>query len=367
MKLVFLVDNYPPIVDGVGDYTHNMATELYNQGHEVHVICAAKEGIQPSADGVKVWPIVPRWNNSSFNIAINKIHAIRPDWVLVQFVPYSYHTKGMPLWLPGALKKINRDHTRMLIRVHEPYIRFSWWPIPLFLVGQMQRLIIRRLGRVADRMVTSIELYKHFIEKYSNVPVEIIPIPSNIQPIHVSNEELQDIRKKVAGNGERIVSTFGIRNHELLVTVFQEVLRRHPNSKLLVCGKVKDEKLYEPVREHVFVTGYLANNDVFKYLKCSDVFFLPDDVSNEGIGGTSNKSTSLAAALAADLPVIGIKGDMNNELLMTAKSVYLENAERETIAERIIQVFNSPNNAHQSYLFWKEHLCWERIIEKYGL
>jgi glycosyltransferase involved in cell wall biosynthesis len=366
MRIVFITNNYPPRVCGVGDYTYNLAHELHKAGHEVHVICSYNSEIR-SIGYPKVYPIIQKMDYLNFLPAIAKINELKSDWVMVQYVPYSYSKRGTPLWLPAALKKIDRRQTKILLRIHEPYIRFAWWPAIFFITGQLQRLIIKRLSKVVDKMVTSIDLYKSFIDKYSFLPVDIIPIPSNILPVEADDKELNQMRGKVAPNGEKILSTFGIRNHALLVDVFRVVLKKHPASKLLVCGVVKDEKLYEPIREHVFVTGYLPGEEVFKYLKCSDVFFLPDDVTEKGTGGSSNKSTSLAAALAADLPVIGIKGDMNNELLKKAKTVYLEHAESDLIADRIIGIFSSETSTQESYLFWQEHFSWEKIIEKYDL
>jgi glycosyltransferase involved in cell wall biosynthesis len=281
-KAVIVTNNYPPIVCGVGDYSSHLANQLYNEGYEVHVICRFDKSIETRNKFIKVWPIISRMSYSGFREAVRKINEISPDWLLIQYVPYAFHTKGMPMWLPNALRKIDRQRTKIAIRIHEPYIRFTWWPVTGFVYGQIQRLIIKQLSKVADRMITSIDLYKKFVDKYSIHPSVIVPIPSNIKPVDTTEEDIRAIRKRVAPNGEKIVSTFGIRNHRLLVEVFQKLLKKYPACKLLVCGAVKDEKLYESVRKHVFVTGYLPGEDVFRFLKCSDVFFLPDDVSKNG-------------------------------------------------------------------------------------
>jgi hypothetical protein len=58
---------------------------------------------------------------------------------------------------------------------------------------------------------------------------------------------------------------------------------------------------------------------------------------------------------------------MNNELLKQVKTFYLENADSDLIADRIIQIFSSLHNSSESYLFWQGHLSWEKIIEQYNL
>ena len=99
------------------------------------------------------------------------------------------------------------------------------------------------------------------------------------------------------------------------------------------------------------------------------MFFLPDPVDNRGEGGTSNKSTSLATALALGRPVVGIRGDMNNALLKQTPGVFLEHpAEPDAIAERLVAVATeAPKRALQVEIrtFFERELSWPVTYRRY--
>lgn len=364
MKLLLVTNYFPPVVDGVGDYTRQVAAEFSNRGHEVHIICKKDPRIPSSQDGMQIWPIATKWSFANIQEIIKKINELGPAWVMIQYVPYSFNRYGIPFAFPFLLSRINRNRTKILLTVHEPYIRFRRLPIKTFLVGQLQRIILRELCRKADKIVTTIDKYKGFVNKYSAKEVHIIPVPSNIIPVSVSEEELKLLRNRIAPAGQKIITTFGIRDHRFLIDVFKAVLLKQKNVFFLICGKTRDTALYDSIKDRTFITGYLESEELFKYLKCADVFFLPDGVRNGSEGGTSNKSTSLAAAFAAGLPIVGIKGDMNNVLLKEAENLYLEERNAGKIAERIDQLLNVNFN-NQNYSFWQRFLSTPVIVDQY--
>lgn len=42
MHILFITTAFPPLVDGVGDYTYNLAQEFVNNGHQAIVVCKKK-------------------------------------------------------------------------------------------------------------------------------------------------------------------------------------------------------------------------------------------------------------------------------------------------------------------------------------
>lgn len=368
MKIVFITNNYPPVVDGVGDYTWFISNELQKKGFEVHVICKESAEILQynSASSIKVWPVVTSWDKNGFKRAYDIIDNISPDWLFIQYVPYSFQKWGMPFRFPFIFNKYKGTTVRILLTVHEPYIRLQWQPLRFFLVGQVQRIALWLLARRVERVVTSIDRYVALIGKYTLVPITLVPIPSNITPVAISIDVLNDLRKKIAPGKQRIISTFGIRDHQLLVNVFKEILKTEKNVRLLVTGVTSARAVYKDIEDYVYTTGYCAESEIYSYLKASDVFFMPDPIKKGTEGGTSNKSGSLAAAFAADLPIVGTKGDMNNKLLIEAPYVFLEPAEEVTIAKRIVQILNDPSPKSGNHLFWQQHLSPSSVANAYA-
>ncbi|MEU8264085.1 glycosyltransferase [Micromonospora sp. NPDC048999] len=45
-RIVIGADTYLPDVNGAANFTHRLATGLLGRGHEVHVICPARERLQ---------------------------------------------------------------------------------------------------------------------------------------------------------------------------------------------------------------------------------------------------------------------------------------------------------------------------------
>ena len=96
MKIVFLTPNFPPTICGVGDHTHRLALEMRKKGVEIHVICSADQTPTPSDSPLlTVHPVVKSWNSEGVSSIMNVVKTIQPDWFITQYVPHSYHPKGL--------------------------------------------------------------------------------------------------------------------------------------------------------------------------------------------------------------------------------------------------------------------------------
>lgn len=105
-------------------------------------------------------------------------------------------------------------------------------------------------------------------------------------------------------------------------------------------------------------------------LQCADLFVLPDPVTPDGEGGTSLKSGSLAAAFAAGLPVVGVRGDMNREPLRHGENILLaENGDSKTLHVAILRLKNDSVLREKlrvnGQALYQEHLRWEVIAGQF--
>ncbi|WP_080236617.1 glycosyltransferase family 4 protein [Spirosoma rigui] len=379
MKVAVLTNNFPPCLDGVGDYSYHLASEFQRNGHKVSVLCRQDRAIQKAvANGqfnILVSPTIPAWNWLAIRPLRRFIREQRPDWLLVQYVPNGFQQWAIPIWLPVLLWLVKREGVKVSITFHEVYVRMTYWPLRYWLVGILQRVVCIALARVADSLITSIDLYACMLRKYTRKEVNVIPIGSNILPVPVTTDERLAIRNQIAPVGQAIISTFGLRNQDLLLTVFDELIKLKPDTCLLICSKLNisadSQVLYKRLKAHITVTGFIDAPDVYLYLQSSDVFFIPDVVNKRGEGGTSNKSTSLASALVAGLPVVGIVGDMNNDLLSLIPHLFLADiAEPKSIAQKMLTMINDVDKCSQRKSikqFSDEHLSWRAIYKQYML
>jgi len=106
IKIVFVCGTLESGKDGVGDYTRRLAGELIRQGHEASIIAIhdryATEllvGFQPDEQtAVPVLRIPPLFSSKSkLPTIFSFINRANPDWVSLQYVPFSFHPKGLHL------------------------------------------------------------------------------------------------------------------------------------------------------------------------------------------------------------------------------------------------------------------------------
>lgn len=159
MRLVFLCGSLEPGRDGVGDYTRCLAGELVRQGHSANIVSlfdkerttATKETQYAGDVGVPVLRI-PRSISARtrFSAAEEFIKASHPDWLSLQFVPFSFDDKGLPIRFASRLRAIDRN-VPWHVMFHELWVGMEVGaPKKLVLLGGLQRRIIRSLLRTLN-------------------------------------------------------------------------------------------------------------------------------------------------------------------------------------------------------------------------
>ncbi len=322
MKIVFLTQNYPPTICGVGDHTYHLAQAMIEKGVEVHVICGAHQKVVQQ-DNVEVYPIVNQWNTEGMKIVLEQVKNIQRDWFIVQYVPHGFHDKGLPYILVSLYRAVSKLDVSILTIFHEVKIRPET-AVKTRLISYLQGQIAYKLANISQKVVTSIDFYDNNLKNLSPKKKSIIPIASNIVPIKVSEglkKHLKDVYKISAD--AKIVCTFGDRNISNYLQAFDALVKDYPNLIWLLCGKNSTPSVIWESRSYLRYVGELPANQIYQHLSLGDVFFMPDFVSEEGEGGTCNKSGSLACALSLGIPIVGSKGDMNNKGLVDGENILL--------------------------------------------
>jgi hypothetical protein len=152
MRVVFLCGSLELGRDGVGDYVRRLAVSLADQGCEVAAIslndkhCTELyEGTQEE-EGKKlnVVRIPASWTEKHrFQYAKKCIDEFSPSWISLQFVPYSFHPKGIPSKLGKYLSTLKSPGRKWHIMFHELWIGTG--SLKETLISIYQRLIIIRI------------------------------------------------------------------------------------------------------------------------------------------------------------------------------------------------------------------------------
>lgn len=366
MKILFITNNFPPTVDGVGDYTYNIAKQFVEHHHEVYIICRKDSHINTNVLGMTIFPIINKWDYNCYKPIIKFIKEKAVDVVSLQYVPHGFHPKGLPFPLIKLTKEIKKCNTKLFTFFHEVSVEKEDGNIKKMLLSMLMQHISKRIIENSDYVATSIEYYKKMILRLvpDKKEIPLIPIASNIPETKLSKEELLALKKELAPNNETIISFFGIRNIQTSINVISELRDKGYKLKILLIGKTHN--LLKNLPNDTIKTGILNIEEIDNFFKVSDIFILPQD----NIYGCSFKSGSLVTGLRDALPVITTRGKMTSTILEDKKNILFANFEdKDEIKEALLFLLNAPSTAlkigKEAQNIVKD-FSWEETYKKYN-
>lgn len=316
MNVLFITNNCPPLVDGVGDYTYHLAKEFVKNKHSVSIICRNRVSIK-ELRGVNLVPVIKKWDNSAVVPIVSYILCNKIDVVLLQYVPHGFHPKGLPLFMPYITKKIKDTGVKLFTFLHEVAVETKKGDLKRCLLSFLMQSITKRIIKNSTIVATSIDYYKDMILKLvPDKKVGIIPIASNIPVQHYAAYELTQFRDIIARKEEIIVSFFGVRDISTAIAAIANLVKKGIAIKVLLIGKTLNNSLSN-LPDNIYKTGILEMKDISKYLQITDILILPEDIDS----GCSFKSGSLAAALEHGLPVVSNRGKLTSKRLVHKQNI----------------------------------------------
>jgi len=182
MRVLIICSSLEPGKDGVGDYSLKFGNWLKDQGYEVEIIAlndkylAEKEKRDETifrlSSGLKL--------NLRFELLQERIDEFNPDVIFLQYVPYAYHAKGMPLKFAKMIGNLNTKG-EWIIMVHEPYIGGRLTAKGKFVQFAQKKALKRIVKKTAPKRVfTSIRKYEEALTDI-NITSSILPLFGNIE------------------------------------------------------------------------------------------------------------------------------------------------------------------------------------------
>lgn len=319
MKIFFICGSLEPGRDGVGDYSRRLCGALLRKGIEVQILSLCdhhagtfvRENQMVEGHTILVNRIpVSTSNKQCFIWSQEIIIDFKPDWISLQYVPYSFHPKGLPFWLPSFLKKLKGNH-QWHFMFHELWIGMDRKAsFKNKCIGLLQKKILLQILKGKEKIIlnTQIDLYQSII-KSLGYNVQILPLFSNII-------------KKVALDLETIIA-----HSELRFCLFGSIHYGAPVEKFikdlnLVLSMSNEKRLLKFIFiGHCGVAieewkGVLLSNkinfEITGFVKDEEISTILSSC-NYGISTTpyilNQKSGSLAAMLDHQLPSICVARD----------------------------------------------------------
>jgi hypothetical protein len=188
MRIMFICGSLEPGRDGVGDYVSRLGAELVRQGHEVK--CVAINDFYISGfhsefqnRGDVVLPVV-RISSLSKGPLLVKVKAFvqefDPEWVSLQFVPYSFSKKGFPFLLSFYLKNIIGER-KLHVMIHEIWSKQERFSLTSHATFHLQRILVKRILASIHPVIihTHLPEYKEALERLG-FEIKSLPLFSNV-------------------------------------------------------------------------------------------------------------------------------------------------------------------------------------------
>ena len=204
MKILLICGTLEAGKDGVGDYTSRLAKEITQLGQETKIISIHDKYIHGIIDNIfldgnnkisvtRISNRIPAYRFK--NILSKKILAFDPDWISIQYVPFSFHNKGLPFFVHQVLHTVLKSR-KIHIMFHELWIG-SYGSVSVLnkIIGSIQKLMIQSfLNDLNPAIITTTnEVYKRKLLPFNALN---LPLFGNI-PISKKNNSKNKDKKNL--------------------------------------------------------------------------------------------------------------------------------------------------------------------------
>lgn len=191
MNIVFLCGGLEPGKDGVGDYTRRLAGELVKYKHRVLMISLNDKYIKELYTGEYEFDgsLIPALRlpeklsiNKKIKLAKHSIDVFDPEWLSLQYVPFSFQKKGLPFSFARRLRILGKNR-KWHIMFHELWVgmnkeasyKFKIW-------GAVQKKIIKDTISILNPVLidTQSRFHKCQLEELG-CKVKFLPLFSNFK------------------------------------------------------------------------------------------------------------------------------------------------------------------------------------------
>lgn len=224
MDIIFICGSFESGKDGVGDYVRTLSLELESLGHQCHII-ALKDKFVTSVthdtflykDNERQVLRIPFQNayHQISELVRGWIKTINPDIISIQYVPFSFHHKGVSVGLPHFLKKVTMGY-QTHIMFHEMWVGISKIsPIKHKILGFFQRRLAQQIvSNCKPQWVSTSNALYQLVLKDAGIDAHILPLFSNIPKVE---KDALFVQKTLLSWG---ISTDLERNKTTLLVIF---------------------------------------------------------------------------------------------------------------------------------------------------
>ncbi len=324
MKIAMLSANLPPSRCGVGDFVARLTRELVEGGTGVVLMCRAGG----EAVGSRI-PLISvdggPWHVGRASKVASTVLALGADLFHYHYVPFLYGSRGVSLGASLLPEMVRRMGMPVVTTLHELAMPWNARPGPLA-VAALQRVQLALLVAGSDALVVTTGhrarmLRRWFPWKASSI--HRVPVGATVEPDHRTDREA--VRRDLGLDGRLIVGFLGTahpsKNLALVVQCVEDMIAEGIDARLLCVGLERSDLLGATrggsVVDAAVCTGWIpvADRRISALTSAVDLYLAPM------VDGISTLRTSVMAALAHGLPVVGTTGRETDPELIEGKAI----------------------------------------------
>ncbi len=316
MRIDIVCAALPPKLDGIGDYTANLTSEIA-KSCQVRILTTA--GPYTPIPGVCIEEVFSVEEPESVRNLVHSIEADPPDCLLVQFNQFSYGRWGWNPYLPLTLRRLRRQfpNMRQVVMMHEDFVPIINWKFAI--MTTWQRWQFRALGCNADVVLFSIDPWaQRYRSWFPGRTVVHLPVGSNISPVSISREEAR--QRLGIGQETAVIGLFGTAHATRLLGMARAVaeaatasarspVSRYRDIMVLYIGPHGDAVRTAMAGHPMITDGPLPSDEVSRRLAAIDVYLAPYQ------DGVSTRRGAMMAGLQHGLATVGTRGELTDSML----------------------------------------------------
>lgn len=367
VRLLLVTGSYPPMADGVGDYTQKFFHELSRQLGEENVSLITSRIANPVEKSPRIYYAIKKWNLCGTARVLKILKKSKPDIVNIQYQTHGYKRYPGIAFLPWFIRLL-LPQMRIVATIHEFSTRTLKGRVRLLISMVMSHRIII-VNRIYEQEIAS---YVPFLRK----KLRYIPVGANLLPKGIADPlELARLREtKGFVDSGPVICYFGIirdgKGLEFLLHAFSIVVRQVQTARLLLIGhadiKYFDSRIKAAIEtyrldDHVILTGRCNELELTNYFALADICVLPY------ADGVSTRRGSFMVGMQYGLPIITTRPkDSFKELVDWHNIVLVQYGDTKALADRIMDLLENESlreKLRTNISRLRDTFSWKRIVE----
>ena len=385
MRVGIFSDTYYPHINGVSTSIKMLEDELIKKGHKVYIVTVNPDSMRYKYedDGriIRI-PGIPtgiydyRLTSTYSFKAFNRIKEWNLDVIHTQ-TEFGIGTFARVLGRQLGIPVVHTYHT-----MYEDYVYY----ITKGHFDTSSKKIVEYITKFAcdktikELIVPTKKTYSLFKDKYKfDRNVHVIPTGINIENFYketIDPDEVKSIKEKLKISDEDKVLLFLGRvakekNIDFLIENHVQILKKHPNCKLMIVGDGPDIDEYKElskklkIEDKVIFVGKVPWAKTKLYYNLADIFVTASVTETQGL--------TVVEAMAASKPVVAIDDESFNTTVIDDLTGYLFNTEKEyiDIINKLLSneelMINMGNQGRINSFAYSSSFFADRVLEVYKM